>query len=185
MNYFFSFTAQGGIIAYILVFMNIIGYTIMLWKVYSLHIFSRNVKSKLPTSILLRITQTNTDRHILVESIRTEIARAFAPLNQGLTTVENIATVAPLLGLLGTVLGIFDAFGVIAKSGLDDPSAFASGIKLALITTVIGLIVAIPHVIGFNYIHSRMEQEQDFVENEVLFELGKTLSHPSLERHHA
>ncbi len=85
-----------------------------------------------------------------MESIRTEIALAFSPLQKGMTTIENIASISPLLGLLGTVFGIFNAFSVIAVSGLSDAGAFATGIKLALITTVIGLVVAIPHVIAFN-----------------------------------
>ena len=80
-----------------------------------------------------------------------------------------------MLGLLGTVFGIFNAFSVIAVSGLSDAGAFATGIKLALITTVIGLVVAIPHVISFNYLNARMESEQDNVENDVLLQLGRIL----------
>jgi biopolymer transport protein ExbB len=87
-----------------------------------------------------------------------------------------------MLGLLGTVVGIFNAFTVIAASGLDDPSAFATGIKFALVTTVLGLVVAIPHVIAFNYLNARMEQEQDEVENQVLLHLGKTLQERDAKR---
>ena len=104
------------------------------------------------------------------------------PLTKGLTTVENIASISPMLGLLGTVVGIFNAFTVIAASGLDDPSAFATGIKFALVTTVLGLVVAIPHVIAFNYLNARMEQEQDEVENQVLLHLGKTLQERDAKR---
>jgi len=175
MNYILKFIEQGGLIAYILVSMNIIGYSIIIWKIIALIWFNKNVQKRLPNKILHRLISFNTDHHIIVESIRTEIALAFSPLTKGLTTVENIATIAPLLGLLGTVVGIFDAFSVIAISGLDDAGAFAMGIKLALITTVIGLIVAIPHVIAFNYLNARMESEQDEVENEVLMHLGKVL----------
>ena len=74
------------------------------------------------------------------------------------------------------------AFTVIAASGLDDPSAFATGIKFALVTTVLGLVVAIPHVIAFNYLNARMEQEQDEVENQVLLHLGKTLQERDAKR---
>ncbi|MBR2059677.1 MAG: MotA/TolQ/ExbB proton channel family protein, partial [Fibrobacter sp.] len=73
------------------------------------------------------------------------------------------------------VFGIFNAFSVIAVSGLSDAGAFATGIKLALITTVIGLVVAIPHVIAFNYLNASMESEQDNVENDVLLQLGRIL----------
>ena len=76
---------------------------------------------------------------------------------------------------IGSFFGIFNAFSVIAVSGLSDAGAFAIGIKLAHITTVIGLVVAIPHVIAFNYLNASMESEQDNVENDVLLQLGRIL----------
>lgn len=175
MNYILDFIQQGGIIAYVLVAMNFVGYAIIIWKVISLILFNRSIRKRLPSKILHRVVTHNTDHHIIMESIRTEIALAFSPLQKGLTTIENIASISPLLGLLGTVFGIFNAFSVIAVSGLSDAGAFATGIKLALITTVIGLIVAIPHVIAFNYLNASMEAEQDNVENDVLLQLGRIL----------
>lgn len=176
MHNLVNFVQQGGSIAYGLIFINIVGYSIMLWKILVIARFTRSTRMELPRTMLAHLLAFNTDRHIIVETIRTEIALAFAPLHRGLTTVENIATIAPLLGLLGTVLGIFDAFGVIAEQGLDDPASFAAGIKLALVTTVLGLIVAIPHVLGFNYLNATLENAQDSLENEVLTLLGKSLS---------
>ena len=171
MNFILDFVKQGGYIGYILVALNFIGYAIIIWKVISLIVFNKTVQPRLTT-----------DHHIITESIRTEIGLAFSPLTKGLTTVENIASISPMLGLLGTVVGIFNAFTVIAASGLDDPSAFATGIKFALVTTVLGLVVAIPHVIAFNYLNARMEQEQDEVENQVLLHLGKTLQERDAKR---
>jgi len=162
--------------------MNFIGYAIILWKIISLIIFNKNVQPRLTDKVIHRVVTSNTDHHIIIESIRTEIGLAFSPLNKGLTTIENIASISPMLGLLGTVVGIFNAFNVIAASGLDDPAAFATGIKFALVTTVLGLIVAIPHVIAFNYLNARMEQEQDEVENQVLLHLGKTLQERDTKR---
>ena len=155
--------------------MNFLGYSIIIWKVISLILFNRSIRKRLPAKILHRVVTHNTDHHIIIESIRTEIALAFSPLQKGMTTIENIASISPLLGLLGTVFGIFNAFSVIAVSGLSDAGAFSTGIKLALITTVIGLVVAIPHVIAFNYLNARMESEQDNVENDVLLQLGRIL----------
>jgi len=175
MNYILDFIKQGGVIAYVLVAMNFVGYAIIVWKVIALVLFNRSIRKRLPAKILHRVVTHNTDHHIIVESIRTEIALAFSPLSKGLTTIENIASISPLLGLLGTVFGIFNAFSVIAVSGLSDAGAFATGIKLALITTVIGLVVAIPHVIAFNYLNARLESEQDNVENDVLLRLGRIL----------
>ena len=175
MNYILDFIKQGGVIGYILVAMNFIGYAIVIWKVISIIVFNKTVQPKLTDKVIHRVVTYNTDHHIITESIRTEIELAFSPLTQGLTTVENIASISPMLGLLGTVIGIFNAFTVIAASGLDDASAFATGIKFALVTTVLGLVVAIPHVLAFNYLNARMEQEQDEVENQVLLRLGKIL----------
>ena len=175
MNYILDFIQQGGVIAYVLVTMNFVGYAIIIWKIISLILFNRSIRKRLPSKILHRVVTHNTDHHIIMESIRTEIALAFSPLQKGMTTIENIASISPLLGLLGTVFGIFNAFNVIAVSGLSDAGAFATGIKLALITTVIGLVVAIPHVIAFNYLNASMESEQDNVENDVLLQLGRIL----------
>lgn len=181
MNYVLDFIKQGGVIAYILIAMNFIGYAIIVWKIVAIVVFKRRVQNRLPSKIIHRIVSANTDHHIIVENIRTEISLAFSPLTKGLTTIENIATVSPLMGLLGTVAGIFDAFGVIAVSGLDDAGAFALGIKFALVTTVLGLLVAIPHVIAYNYLNAHMEIEQDEVENLVFQKMGRILQ----ERDHS
>jgi biopolymer transport protein ExbB len=69
-----------------------------------------------------------------------------------------IANTAPLLGLLGTVIGIVEAFDVVARQGaLGDPSALADGIAKALLTTVFGLIVAIPTLMAYHYFVGRSE----------------------------
>ncbi|HDP34666.1 MAG TPA: MotA/TolQ/ExbB proton channel family protein [Candidatus Hydrogenedentes bacterium] len=65
-------------------------------------------------------------------------------LERGLTVLEIIAAATPLLGLLGTVLGMMDVFSVITTEGIGDPQVLAGGISKALITTVAGLSVAIP-----------------------------------------
>jgi len=69
-----------------------------------------------------------------------------------------LASVAPLLGLLGTVLGIIRAFDVVARAGaLGDPGALAGGISEALLTTCFGLIVAIPLLLAHHYFVGRIE----------------------------
>jgi biopolymer transport protein ExbB len=79
-------------------------------------------------------------------------------LSRGLRPLITIAQVATLLGLLGTVTGMIQAFNVIAVQGTGDPGAIAGGIGQALITTAAGLIVAIPVVIGQNYLASRVDK---------------------------
>ena len=173
------FIELGGIVAYILIIMSIIGITTIAWKSLTLWKFNAKIKLDLPNFIIEKIIKENPDHHILMESIRSEIVMSFRPLYRGLTTIENIASSAPLLGLLGTVIGIFEAFSQIVKVGMDDPSIFADGIRMALVTTVIGLVVAIPHVIAFNYLSNRLEIEEDQVENDVLKHLVKHLKEKS------
>jgi biopolymer transport protein TolQ len=74
----------------------------------------------------------------------------------GLPWLATIASVSPLLGLMGTVVGVMDAFVGIAVQGTASIAAVAPGIAEALITTVTGLAVAIPAVIGYNYFASRL-----------------------------
>ena len=92
-------------------------------------------------------------------------------LESGLGTVKIIASIAPLIGLLGTVVGVLTAFDAIAQQGLGDPSIFSGGISIALITTVAGLIVAIPHYIGYNYFIGLLDTIELKLEKEVLEKL--------------
>jgi biopolymer transport protein ExbB len=78
-------------------------------------------------------------------------------LTRGLRPLATIAQVAPLLGLLGTVTGMIIAFGEISASGTGNPGLLAGGIGQALVTTAAGLIVAIPVLIGQNYLASRVD----------------------------
>lgn len=78
-------------------------------------------------------------------------------LERGLVVLEVVAAVAPLLGLLGTVLGLVDVFFVITKLGIGQTAAFAAGIAKALITTVVGLIIAIPSLIACRYFSKKVE----------------------------
>jgi biopolymer transport protein ExbB len=78
-------------------------------------------------------------------------------LTKGLRPLATIAQVAPLMGLLGTVTGMIIAFGEISVSGTGNPAVLAGGIGQALVTTAAGLIVAIPTLLGQNYLASRVD----------------------------
>lgn len=78
-------------------------------------------------------------------------------LTRGLRPLATIAQIAPLLGLLGTVTGMIIAFSEISQQGTGNPAALADGIGQALVTTAAGLIVAIPALIGQNYLASRVD----------------------------
>jgi biopolymer transport protein ExbB len=90
-------------------------------------------------------------------------------LQRYLNTLGTIAAVSPLLGLLGTVTGMMKTFSVLTTSGgATDPAALAGGISEALITTVAGLIVAIPALVGHRYLRGRVDALVVQMEKEVL-----------------
>ena len=100
--------------------------------------------------------------------------RAF--LERGLIWVSSVTTIAPLLGFLGTVSGMINAFEAIAASEQVNAKLVASGISEALITTASGLIVAIPATIGYNYFISAIDRfviEMEETSAELIEELER------------
>ncbi|MBA4159190.1 MAG: MotA/TolQ/ExbB proton channel family protein [Gemmatimonadetes bacterium] len=79
-------------------------------------------------------------------------------LERGLVVLATIASVAPLMGFLGTVWGMINAFGAIEAAGQVEATLVAAGIKIALLTTAAGLIIAIPVNIAYNYFVTRIDQ---------------------------
>jgi biopolymer transport protein TolQ len=100
----------------------------------------------------MRAAQVETLRLVLDK----EIVGERDVMAHGLPSLATIATVSPLLGLMGTVVGVMDAFVGISVQGTANITAVAPGIAEALITTVTGLGVAIPAVIGYNVFASRL-----------------------------
>lgn len=79
-------------------------------------------------------------------------------LERGLIVLATVSNVAPLLGFLGTVAGMITAFGAIAEAGQVEASLVAGGIKVALITTAAGLVIAIPVNIAYNFFVTRIDK---------------------------
>jgi biopolymer transport protein ExbB len=79
-------------------------------------------------------------------------------LERFLTTLGSIAAVSPLMGLLGTVLGIIGAFNALQAGGAGDPRALSGGIGEALIATAAGLFVAIPSLVAYRFLRSKVEK---------------------------
>ena len=79
--------------------------------------------------------------------------------------LATAVSAAPFLGLLGTVWGVMDGFGAMAQEGAANLSAVAPGISAALLTTVVGLLVARPSSIGYNWLLEQIRQQTEFIEN--------------------
>ncbi len=89
-------------------------------------------------------------------------------LERNLTMLGTISNIAPLLGLLGTVTGIMQAFGVLGQFGsVSDPSILAKGVSEALITTVAGIVVAVPAVVFYNALVNKVNLILIKMENQV------------------
>jgi biopolymer transport protein ExbB len=103
------------------------------------------------------------------ESFSSAVLRAanleLKKFNRGLAVLDTIITLAPLLGLLGTVTGMIHAFGLLGGRELDAPEAITGGIAQALIATAFGLSIAITALIPFNYLNARLEEARHDIED--------------------
>ncbi len=79
-------------------------------------------------------------------------------MKKGMAILDTIITMAPLLGILGTVTGIIISFDFLGKAGVEDPKAVTGGIAQALITTATGLTVALATIVPYNYFIVRLER---------------------------
>jgi biopolymer transport protein ExbB len=86
-------------------------------------------------------------------------------LKRRLGALDTIITLAPLLGLLGTVVGMIGSFDIMSESGMGQPHAVTGGVAEALIATATGLLIAILTLIPYNYFSSRVEKEMDAMEH--------------------
>jgi biopolymer transport protein ExbB len=130
---------------------------------------ARNICAKyrgpLPTLIKVGLENSELDREEIKELIEDQGRQEVRHLEKGLTILETIAVISPLLGLLGTVLGMRRVFEVIQEQGIGQAGALSGGISEALITTVTGLFIAIPALIFFNYYTKKAENFVLDIEN--------------------
>jgi len=107
-------------------------------------------------------------REIMKDAIGDTGRQVVAGLERYLNTLGTIASVSPFLGLLGTVLGIIDVFGVISGAGVGSPTLLAGGIAKALITTAAGLMVAIPALMAHRFFNSKVNKLAIAMEEQAL-----------------
>ena len=108
------------------------------------------------------------EREVMKESIEEVGRHAVYELGRYLNTLGTIAAISPLLGLLGTVIGMIKVFAAITTQGVGDASILAGGISEALITTAAGLSVAIPTLMFYRYFRSRVDGYVVMMEQEAL-----------------
>jgi biopolymer transport protein ExbB len=91
--------------------------------------------------------------------------RELGRFNRGLPILDTVITLAPLLGLLGTVTGLIHSFGILGDQELQAPTALTGGIAQALIATAFGLVIAVTALIPFNYLNARLEKARRELED--------------------
>ncbi len=149
---------QGGIVGYTIIALGALGLLMAIWRWFGLTSDSRRVAAQLkrdsantdnPLGRVLAAYESNQSAD--TETIELKLSEAalkeMPGLTKGLLFIKVISVVAPLMGLLGTVTGMIQTFQVITLYGAGDPKLMAGGISQALMTTVLGLVVAIPMVL--------------------------------------
>ena len=146
---------DGGPVGYVIIGVGIFGLLLCFWKAFVLYTTGGRIRRQLKNETankgnpLGRVMSVYTDNpEIDIETLELKldeaILRESAPLETGLSFIKVLYVVAPLLGLLGTVVGMIATFQMITLFGTGDPRMMAGGISTALVTTVLGLVVAIP-----------------------------------------
>ncbi len=107
-------------------------------------------------------------REVMKEAVGEVGRQVVSELERYLNTLGTIASITPLLGLLGTVIGMIKVFTVITSTGVGDPGVLAGGISEALITTATGLSVAIPSVIFHRYFSGKVDRLAICMEEQAL-----------------
>jgi len=154
---------QGGIIAYVIIGVGITGLLLIMERFVFLSLTGRAVNKQLNNEVinlnnpLGRILQhfrenPQQDTETLQLKLEESVLKELPKIERGLSSIGVLAAIAPLLGLLGTVTGMIATFQSITLFGTSDPKYMSSGISQALVTTELGLIVAVPLVLLLSFI---------------------------------
>ncbi|MEP5765736.1 MAG: MotA/TolQ/ExbB proton channel family protein [Halieaceae bacterium] len=160
---------QGGYVGYAITTVGLIGFLIAIWRLIVLSSMSSKVNAQLknssanannPLGRVLKVHEENPsmDTETLELKMEEAIMKETPSIENSLTLLKIISAVAPLMGLLGTVVGMIITFQAITIFGAGDPKAMAGGISGALVTTVLGLLVAIPTVLLHTIVNGRAQR---------------------------
>ena len=168
--------AEGKVVGYVIIGLGVIALLIAVWRILVLSGVESKVKKQAkdlkrpslrnPLGRVLKVYQDNpdTDPESMELKLSEAILKESPKLNSWVMFIKIIAVVAPLLGLLGTVTGMTQTFQAITLFGAGDPQMMAGGISQALVTTVLGLVVAIPTVFLHWLASSRAKRVEDMLE---------------------
>jgi len=170
--------AQGKEVGYVIITLGVIAILIALWRLLALSATSATVNRQAknlenpgnnPLGRVLKIAHDNPESDIesLELKLGEQILKETPKFNTALPFLKIISVVAPLLGLLGTVTGMIITFQAITLYGAGDPKLMAGGISTALVTTVLGLCVAIPTVFLHTLVQSRAKRLTQILQEEA------------------
>ncbi len=168
---------QGGLVGYVIIVLGLLGVFVALERLFSLGLASRGIKAQLKSATadrgnalgrILAVYESNhsADHETLERKLDEAILREAPVLERWQGWIKVLAAVAPLLGLLGTVVGMIRTFQAITLFGTGDPKLMAGGISQALVTTVLGLVVAIPLVLLHSLVVSRSRTLVEILEEQ-------------------
>jgi len=175
---------QGGVVGYVIAFLGLITIVLSTFRIISLTGSKQRITQQLKNlqqisldNALGRIINITKDAAELdLESMELKLSEAIHRETPAFTRHHNvlkiIAVVAPLLGLLGTVVGMIITFQSITLYGTGDPKLMAGGISSALITTVLGLVVAIPTLFAHNYLSEQAKSLTQILEQQAIGQLA-------------
>lgn len=158
---------QGGLVGYIILILGFVGLLIAIARLIISFITSKKIKKQLedinnpntenPLGRILSVynKHMNKDIDVIESKLDAAILKELPSITSGEPLIKLLAAVAPLLGLLGTVVGMIETFQAITLFGTGDPKLMAGGISQALVTTMLGLIVAVPLLFAFSLVRSR------------------------------
>lgn len=167
----------GGVVGKIIIALLLVGLGIALFRGASLSIARQKIRQQLKTpdqpgnNPLGRVLSVyNKEQNRSVEALELRLLEAVVDeqtgLERGLSMLKLLAALAPMLGLLGTVTGMIETFQVITQFGNGDPKVMAGGISMALVTTVLGLVAAMPLLLAHNILSSQAEAIRNILEKQ-------------------
>jgi biopolymer transport protein ExbB len=169
----------GGFVGYVIIIILILGLVMGALRFKFLNEESKSINKELETnqfaddSILGKLNSiyskySGDNPEDLESQLEDILAKATPPLEKNLSVIKLLAAVAPLLGLLGTVIGMIETFQAITLFGTGDPKLMAGGISQALVTTMLGLIAAVPLLFVHNILDSRSRAISQIYEEQAI-----------------